>query len=182
MANFPSRRRTSAVVSGAVSRRKTAWAASVDVTAAVNLAANSILLDATANAALLALRPFTVVRVRGVLWVQSDSVASSRTPFGALGFAVVTDTAAALGVTAVPAPIAAEGSGVWFVYQYFMGHRTLLTAAGFNGTEDWGKYEFDSKAMRKVDIGQDIAVVLQNRAAVGGMNYILKYRFLVKLH
>ena len=181
MANFPSRRRT-AVVSGVVSRRKTAWASSPDVTALTNMAANTILLTGTANAALLALRPFTIVRVRGELWVQSDSVATTRVPFGALGFAVVSDTAAALGVTAVPAPIADEGSGLWFVYQYFLASRTLLTAVGFNGSEEFGRYSFDSKAMRKVDIGADIAVVMQNRAAVGGMNFVLKYRLLVKLH
>ena len=174
------RRSRTAVVAGVV--RKTTWAASPDVTALTAIAANTILLTGTANAALLALRPFTVVRTRGILWVGSDSTAATRQPFGALGFAVVSDTAAALGVTAVPAPIADEASGLWFVYQYWLANRTFVTAAGIQGSEDWGRYEFDSKAMRKIDNGSDIAVVIQNRAAVGGLHFILKYRLLVKLH
>ena len=180
MARVIGRRSRTSVVG--VARRKTQWVASVDVTAVTNIAANTILLDSVSNAAVLSLRPFTVVRVRGTLWVQSDSEAADRTPFGAVGFAVVSDNAASIGVTAVPHPIADEDSSLWFVYQYFLASRTFVSAAGIQGTEDWGRYDFDSKAMRKVEVGSTIATVIQNRAAVGGVNYIWKYRYLVKLH
>jgi len=40
----------------------------------------------------------------------------------------------------------------------------------------------DSKAMRKVQEGQDIAIVLENGSALDGMLFLLQFRMLVKLH
>ena len=181
MAKFIRRSRTSAVaVVG--SRRQTAWAFGTVATAITNLAAASKVLISTANATLLAARPFTIVRVRGILSVQSDSTAATRTTFGAFGIAIVSDTAAALGITAVPDPVTDEASGLWFVYQHWLAGRTFVTAAGIQGSEDWSQYEIDSKAMRKVDEGSDTAVVLANKAAVGGVNFVLQWRMLIKLH
>ncbi len=92
-------------------RRKSLWLdfASIFVDRAA-LAAASVSLVSSLNAAALALRPFTIVRTRGLLIVQSDQVAATEQPFGALGLSVVTDQASAIGISAVPTPITDAGS------------------------------------------------------------------------
>ena len=50
----------------------------------------------------LALRPFTLIRVRGIFTIASDQSAATETQVGALGVAVVSEQAASIGVTAVP--------------------------------------------------------------------------------
>ena len=68
------------------------------------------------NAAALALRPFTIVRTRFLVSVVTDQVAADELVLGALGMAVVSDQAVAIGVTAVPTPITDMGSDLWFVH------------------------------------------------------------------
>jgi len=134
-------------------------------------------LQSNLNAAALALRPFTVVRVRGMLGVESDQIAANEQPFGAWGLAVVSDQASA-SLPNIPTPITDENSDLWFAYQFF------ATSWKFNtsGAAIMATWEFDSKAMRKVDDGQNIVSVFENASALHGLNYIIKYRLLVKLH
>ncbi len=98
-------------VRGRAPRRKSLWLdfAQVFTDRAAVPAASSVLLSSL-NAAALALRPFTIVRTRGIAHMVSDQVIASETPFGALGFAVVSDQGSAIGVTAVPVPIPDVGS------------------------------------------------------------------------
>ncbi len=103
------------------------------------------------NAAALALRPFTVVRSRFLVSIASDQVAASETQVGAVGLAVVSDQANAIGVTAVPTPITDMGSDLWFVHQLLYNEMIFGSAIGFQ-TQAQRIYEIDSKAMRKVDI------------------------------
>ena len=163
-------------------RRLTSWVASPNITAVQNLAANSVILQGSGNAALLAARPFTIVRTRGSFWVKSDQVAATRTPFGALGFSVVSDAAVAIGITALPLPITDEASELFFTFQFWLADFTFVTAAGVDGSQGMARYDFDSKAMRKVNLGSDIAVTVQNAAVAGGVNFVMKYRLLIKQH
>jgi len=173
-------RRGHRVLRGTV-RRMSQWLASADVVADQALAAGSILFDQSLNATALALRPFTVVRTRGELWVRSDQIAANELPFGALGFCIVSDTATALGVTAIPAPIISEDSDLWFVYQHWLASVRVATAVGFDD-QAFTRYSFDSKAQRKVNNDQDIAVMLENASAANGVSLVLKFRILIKLH
>ena len=66
------------------------------------------------NAAALALRPFTIVRSRFEVGIISDQTAATEDQLGAIGMAVVSDQAVAVGVTAVPTPITDMGSDLWF--------------------------------------------------------------------
>ena len=113
------------------------------------------------NAAALGLVPFTIVRSHFMIHVQSDQAAAVEEFFGAVGIAVVSTEAVAVGVTAVPTPITEMGSALWFVHQMYGGAQR--TAADKSGV----LISIDSKAMRKVEAGQDIVVVgeLDNQGA-----------------
>ncbi len=81
-------------------RRSTEWIASAVITGSSSLAAATAVLDQSINIA----EQSTIVRTRGSLFVKSDQVAANEQPFGALGMAVVTDQANAIGITAMPTP------------------------------------------------------------------------------
>ena len=101
------------------------------------------------NAAALAMRPFTIVRLRFEIMIRSDQAAQAEVQIGAFGLAVVSDEAVAVGVSAVPTPVAQDASDYWFVHQYYMSNSTNLTDLVVPAS----KFTIDSKAMRKVDIG-----------------------------
>ncbi len=152
----------------------TEWAASLDSDTAQVLAAGAFILDQSLLAP--GLVPSTIVRVRGTLWVASDQASASEEPFGALGFSVVSDPARLIGITALPTPITDEGSELFFVYQAFQ--TFFATGQGVV----WQRYDFESKAMRKFEDGEAIVVTLENASAAFGLEYLLKFRLLLKLH
>ncbi len=85
-----------------------------------------------------------------------------------------------MGVTAVPDPFADVSSDTWLVYQPFNAGILLADATGF--ISSFVQFPFDSRAMRKVEDGQDVVTVVSNASATDGMAYNLVLRFLVKLH
>ena len=160
-------------------RRETVWFTFPDTT--VTLAAGAANLMFTLNGAALALEPFTIVRTHFYLFVRSNQVTAAETYGVSLGGAVVSDQAAAIGVTAVPNPIADRGSDLWWFYQATMGHFQFASGVGFdsNGGQ---YYAIDSKAMRKVDIGQDLAISVENSGvSTDGVTAIVGGRMLVKV-
>ncbi len=162
-------------------RRETAWFSSKDSTGFTSLAAGTAILDASLNATALATRPFTIVRIRGLLWWDSDQTAVTEVPFGALGMAVVSDQASAIGVTAVPTPISDEGSDLFMLWQPFVSATKFSTDIGYQNPSG-NVFHFDSKAMRKVNDDQDFVIVLENASGSHGGSYVVKFRFLIKLH
>jgi len=165
-------------------RRATTWVASADVTATTNLAAAAASLDQSLTESALGalgLLPSTIIRTRGSIWVRSDQVAASRTPFGAVGFGIVSEQAGVAGVASLPTPITEEQSELWFVHQFWLADFVFVTAAGFGGSEGMARYDFDSKAMRKIQEGERVVVVMENGASAGGIDYVLKFRMLFKL-
>ncbi len=58
-------------------KRQTSWFNSADLTTFTTLVAGTAVLHQTLTAAELAKRPFTVVRVRGTIWVITDQAVSS---------------------------------------------------------------------------------------------------------
>ncbi len=164
-------------------RRATLWVASADVTGFQTLAAATKQLNQSFSDAQLfgaGLAPSTVVRVRGTMWVRSDQNIAVEEPFGALGFAVVSENARASGALgSLPGPIADEPADLWFAYMFFQGGNIAVDATFQN---PWSRYDFDSRAMRKVDEGEGIVVMLENAVASHGMQVILKFRMLFKSH
>ena len=163
-------------------RRATTWVASADMTAVANLAAaTSVLHQSISGASLLAagLVPGTIVRVRGSLYTKADTIAAAEQPFGAMAMLIVGEAARAAGIASINQPIADEASEQFFVYEQWFGGG-ITDTAGFKAP--WYIQNFDSKAMRKIQEGDAIAVVLENASASHGMQFIIKFRLLVKLH
>jgi len=115
------------------------------------------------NAAALALRPFTVVRTHFAFYLKFDQAAANEVQKCFWGAAVVSDQAVAVGVTAVPTPDTELGSSLWFALKIMYADGVSLTDVATAGKY----FELDSKAMRKVEVGQDIVIVEENPAAVG---------------
>jgi len=161
-------------------RRESLW---IDVVASATIIggpSGSALLNSL-NAAALALRPFTIVRTRGVLYMESDQSAAVEEQGCALGYAVVSDQASAIGITAVPTPVVDKGSDLFFV------HQSLLTANDltfFTGSGQTHMVQYDSKAMRKVNDDQDLVITLDSEIAGISLGIAVRHtaRFLVKLH
>ena len=148
------------------------------------IALNALGLIASLTSAALAAAPFTIVRTRGILTVWSDQSTASEAPEGILGQVVVQNTAVLIGASAVPDPLN-EFDADFFVYQPVQLQDMRLTAStSVDGFTEVGKtqWEIDSKAMRKVDTQEDIAVVFRNSSAADGLVMAYTGRFLVKLH
>ena len=136
---------------------------------------------ASLNAAALALRPFTIVRTRFLVSVISDQITASENYAGAVGVAVVSDQAVAVGVTAVPIPITDMSSDLWLMHQLFMASVQIEEASGNGAFLRSTNFEIDSKAMRKVEDGQDL-VVVGELALTSGFNITIGGRMLIKVN
>jgi len=179
MARIFTNRKSGFIQRGGRMRRETLWFELAATTTTLGAASTAVLftgLDAT----LLAMRPFTVVRVRGMLHVASDQIAATEDYQAAIGLAVVSDQAIAIGVTAVPTPFTDIGSDLWFLHEIVLGTLRFSTASGWN---DVGHLRvLDSRAMRKVEEGQDIDVSIETSAASTGVVVQKAGRLLIKLH
>jgi len=144
-----------------------------------NVAGGGALLLGVLSAAALALRPFTVVRTRGMLLVNSDQTAATERQLGAYGFAVVSEQAAAIGVTAVPTPVTDQDSDLFFVYESFARMQNVASAIGIS---EYMPQTFDSKAMRKVEDGSTIVDVMELSSLSDGVTFQVAFRQLIKLH
>ena len=157
--------------------RLTTWFALPPVRS--NLAAASVaVLQSSLNAAALAFTPFTIVRTRLEVHVRSDTLAALEDYGCAIGLAVVSQQAVAIGITALPTPDTDRASGMFFVYDEIYG--TIGFVSG-TGVRDIGhRKTVDSKAMRKVDAGQDVVVVAEATAISLGVNVTIGGRMLIK--
>ncbi len=180
MPNLRTSRKSGLVLRGGSRRRQTLWLADTDPTGFTLLAAGTAVLQNSLNAAALSLRPFTVVRSRGLLSIISDQQTASEEPLGAVGGIVVTDQASAAGVASVPTP-SSESSSDWFFYEYFCSTAVLLSSVGWVEPTVMN-VPIDSKAMRKVDLGEDLIMVLENGNGTHGLRFQLRVKVLIKLH
>ena len=143
---------------------------------------NTAVVFSSLTAAALAFRPFTIVRTRGYLHIQSDQAGSSENQAIHYGEIVVTEEALAIGITAIPTP-ETEAASDWHVFETLATSFVLSSAVGFQADAGVGK-AFDSKAMRKVDFGETLVTV--GEVGVTGVSEGLEFRHmsrvLVKLH
>ncbi len=139
-------------------------------------------LISTLSAGALALRPFTILRTRMLCTLESDQTVAIERPTGSLGSIVVTDTAAAIGVTAVPDPsvIAGAPEAAWFAVQQLHASFIQVTSAGFEATGS-SQYEIDDHSMRKVSIDDDVVMMFTEFGA-GGARLFTMGRTLIQLH
>ena len=159
-------------------RRKTVWIATPAT--AFTLSAVGGTLLASLNATALALRPFTIVREHLEVWIRSDQTAAAEDQLGAIAAAVVSDEASAAGVNSVPTPVTEAGSDLFYLHQWLLS--STFGGDGGGGAVRGVRYSIDSKAMRKVDIGQDNILVGEFDASGNGFVLLVAGRTLVKLH
>ena len=129
----------------------------------------------------LALRPFTIVRTRGVWHGRSDQAGANENWHIGLSAAIISEQAIAVGVTAVPTPFTDQGSDLFFLYELMVSRVQVITAAGFESATGI-MLPFDTKAMRKVEDGQDIALCQETSSLSAGVVVTLTGRMLIKLH
>ena len=180
MAGVARSRKSGYTLRSGVMRRESLW---FEVSPSIQSSAPGVaVLLASLNTAALGLRPFTVVRTRGPLFIRSDQQAATEPYQAAIGLAVVSDQSVAIGVTAVPTPVTDSGSDLWFVYQWMQG--AFIFNSGIGATESGStQIQVDSRAMRKVEDGQDV-IIVQETAAVQstGSQLLSAFRILIKLH
>ncbi len=176
MANIRTARRSGLVLRGGRNVRDTVWADLPLISSSLGTTGSAVLTTAL-NAAGLALRPFTVIRERIMIYVTSDQEAASEAQNCAFGACVVTEQAVAIGVTAVPTPVTDLSSDLWYAHRWCMSSH----GAGTVDSQRGQPYELDSKAMRKVETGQDLITVVEN-GSNGGVIMAVAGRSLFKLH
>ena len=160
-------------------RRETLWASVAPVSTTI-AAANGTALILSGNDALLALRPFTIVRTRLEMHVHSDQAATSEFQHVALGVQVVGEEAVDAGASSLATPFAEQGSDLWMVYEELMNFQFFGSTVGFNN--NGVSRTIDSKAMRKVQDGYDVAYMLEASSLSAGLICTVSGRFLIKLH
>ncbi len=144
-------------------------------------AGSTATLFGTLNAAALLLRPFTIIRTRLLLSIESDQQAATEFVQGAFAMQVVTETAAAAGIASLPTPLT-EVDADYFVYQPFINSFILSSAVGIDGHQGSGSFwTVDSKAMRKVGPDDDVAMTTEG-VGTNGFNIATEGRMLIKLH
>ncbi len=173
MANRSFRRGASAISSN----RRTQWTASADIAGYTTLAAAASVLDQTLSNAVQT----TVMRTRGSISVLSDQIITSEEPFGAIGMCIVSDQAAAVGISSIPTPMTEAESDLWFVHEFFYAPVTFVTAVGMGDISQ--TFHFDSKAMRKVAPNETIfgSVSAETEVGAATLAFVADTRMLVKL-
>ncbi len=111
----------------------------------------------------------TIRRTRGVFSISSDQNAAIEDQVGAMGMMVVNDLAIAAGVASLPGPVTDANDDGWFVWVPFA-QRGLAGAGPSNLASE--TYHFDSKAMRKVEEGFGIVLVVENASAAFGIAFM----------
>jgi len=109
----------------------------------------------------------TIRRTRGRFSISSDQNAAVEDQIGALGFVVVSDIAFAAGAASIPGPGTEASDDGWFVWES-AGIRSQLVAVSV-GALTTVQYEFDSKAMRKIQEGFTVAIMFENVHPTDGL-------------
>ena len=159
--------------------RKTFWFTGLHSSVALAGASTAVIVSSL-NAAALALRPFTIVRTRGFVGLASDQVIATENQGATYGEIIVSDQALAIGVTAVPTPVTDSQSG-WHVFEALADQFDFVSGVGARQVA-MNLREIDSKAMRKVEEGQDLVTVLETAGYSSGIVAKIFSRVLIKLH
>jgi len=161
-------------------RRKTAWDNGPGGSTVTQFSASSTSILGAGGAAVV--EGLTIVRIRGNLeaYMRSTVAATDDGWHCALGIAVVTNEAFAIGATAIPSPIADLGFDGWMYHRIFDLHAGGTTIENQYGTHL--RFEVDTKAMRKFDVGLTVVAVCEVvEAGTAALSVFFDSRVLVKL-
>ena len=134
-------------------RRKSAWEEGPGAVGQTGVSANtSFILGAGAQAQVDGL---TLVRLRGELLFYLSAAGTTLDGFsGAFGIGVVTNAAFAVGASAVPMPITEMEENIWLYHQ-------VVQCFGTGDYSSALRVQVDSKAMRKLNVGDTIYAALE---------------------
>jgi len=136
-------------------KRLTMWIGIAGATA--NMSAVGGTITHVANAALLALRPFTIIKTIMDYALRSDQAGAMEHQVCSVGAAVVSDQALAIGVTAIPTPVTDRGSDLFWLHRNIMADESALT----DRTRGETHVQVISKAMRKINDDQSFVFVAE---------------------
>ena len=121
---------------------------------------------ATSSKVLVASQPSTtgidqtIRRNLGTLTIVSDQAAASELQIGAFGMIIVNDLALAAGAASIPGPVTDLDDAGWLVWVPL-----VRRGADVVGQPAETFIDFDSKAMRKLPSGYNIAAMVENASA-----------------
>ena len=123
----------------------------------------------------------TVRRTRGMLWVGSDQIALMEEQNGAIGAMVLSDAAIAVGVASLPDPVTDSDDDGWLMWMPFYQASASVQGGTVIHTTVAAPYQFDSKAMRRVEEGYSVAFIGANANATTGLRIALAVSVLTSL-
>ncbi len=127
--------------------------------------------------------PYTIVRLRGDFTITSDQVAVQEMAFGAIGAMVVNGEAFDAGIASIPTPWLESFDDRWYWHQYWSAQtEKVSTAQGEGLAVQFAHYPIDNRAMRKVEVGDVLVWVIENRSSAAAAAFMWNLRTLVKLH
>ena len=106
-------------------------------------------------------------RVRGIMSWSSNQTAIAESQIGAFGMIVVNDLALVAGAASIPGPITDGSDDGWFVWEG-ISSRGAETIGG--GTVSQARI-LDSKAMRRIEEGFGVALMVENSNGTGGVDF-----------
>ncbi len=160
-------------------RRKTVWIGTA-IASTVTVGSGLSVIHSSFDPSALSILAGTLVRVRGMVLARPTTFGADSSWGGAFGLAVVSDEAFSQGASACPNPITDQSSNKFFTWiPWFTDFRLTSTfVAEFNS---FSRYDFDVKAMRKVNEGDTIVVMIENSVAEGAL-FAIQFRMLLLLH
>ena len=129
----------------------------------------------------------TLVRLRGRFSCYLSAAAAANEGYiGAFGIGICTNAAFAVGVSAVPTPITEIQENIWLFHQFIQLRSNVIFGGGiaFGEIPNAGLQQFDvdSKAMRKLRVGDTIYACLEvSESGTATMRGDFDSRVLVKL-
>jgi len=148
----------------------------LDSLATFTIAANTKVLAGTFILGTSALGE-TILRVRGALSISSDQAVAPEEQIGAFGMGVFSDASLTTGIGALPDPVTNGDDDLWFVHHPFAQRSSAINAGGQTGFI----YTIDSKAMRKVEHGYSVGIVLVNASVFHAVSFNFSIRILSKI-
>ena len=154
-------------------KRKSNWIESADQSfVAVGGGASVI------HQSIVALDGETIVRTRGILLVGPDVFTADTNVIGAIGFAVVSEQAAAAGAASIPGPFSNGAWDGWFHHEFYCYRMEFIDGSGVLSPATV-QVPFDSKAMRKTEANDRIVVMVESQASAALVG--IYFRMLFKL-
>jgi len=143
------------------SRRKTAWDAGTGGTASTPV--NSSAAAFIGSGLNVLVDGITAVRIRGYLKMELHVVSGILSGFsGAFGIGKTSLAAFTAGIASVPTPITEQGQENWLYWQPFNVNAISATIAdGVNANAVVFETVIDSKAMRKMDVGDVLYAAIE---------------------